>query len=185
MNGRLEGKVAIVTGASRGIGSAAALALAAEGAAVALAARDEQALAGIAERIEKAGGRALVVPTDVTDAASVERLVDRAVGSFGRLDLALNNAGGSGHPPTPLAEVAIDDFDSAYALNLRGVFLVLKVELPATWRPRQRARARADPDRPPLRGRRGRPAAGRIRAADRPNRSTRGGRGRGRLAAFR
>jgi NAD(P)-dependent dehydrogenase (short-subunit alcohol dehydrogenase family) len=125
----LHGKVAIVTGASRGIGTAAARAFARAGATVALAARDEKALAAVAEHISLAGGRALAVPTDVGDAASVERLVARTVDAYGRLDIAFNNAAGGGHMPTPLAEVAVEDYESALAISLRGVFLSMKYEL--------------------------------------------------------
>jgi NAD(P)-dependent dehydrogenase (short-subunit alcohol dehydrogenase family) len=127
----LDAKVAIVTGASRGIGAATARAFARAGAAVVLAARDEDALASVAEHISAAGGRALVVPTDVGDAAAVERLVGRTVDAYGRLDIAFNNAAGGGHLPTPLAEVAVEAYDSAIAISLRGVFLSMKYELPA------------------------------------------------------
>jgi NAD(P)-dependent dehydrogenase (short-subunit alcohol dehydrogenase family) len=123
-------RVALVTGASRGIGAATARAFATAGAAVALAARDAVALAQLAREIEAAGGRALAVPTDVGDAAAVAALVERTMATFGRLDAAVNNAGG-GHPPTPLAELAVDDFDAGVRLNLRGVFLALKFEIPA------------------------------------------------------
>jgi NAD(P)-dependent dehydrogenase (short-subunit alcohol dehydrogenase family) len=130
-NGRsLAGKVAIVTGASRGIGATTAEVFADRGATVMLAARDEQALVGVAEAIEAEGGRALVVPTDVNDAPSVERLVERAMEEFGRLDAAVNNAGG-GHPPVPLADLDPEEFDRILAVNLRGVFLSMKHEIPA------------------------------------------------------
>jgi NAD(P)-dependent dehydrogenase (short-subunit alcohol dehydrogenase family) len=127
----LDAKVAIVTGASRGIGAATARAFARAGAAVVLAARDEDALASVGEHISAAGGRALVAPTDVGDAATVERLVARTVDAYGRLDIAFNNAAGGGHLPMPLAEVAVEDYDSALAISLRGVFLSMKYELPA------------------------------------------------------
>ncbi|WP_232667374.1 SDR family NAD(P)-dependent oxidoreductase [Pseudonocardia sp. TRM90224] len=127
----LSGKVALVTGASRGIGAAAAVALAAAGARVALAARDRDALDGVAERIRAAGGTALVVPTDVTDPDAVGALVERTVAEFGRLDAAFNNAGGPGHRPAPLADVAVADFDTVARTSLLGVFLSMKHEIPA------------------------------------------------------
>jgi NAD(P)-dependent dehydrogenase (short-subunit alcohol dehydrogenase family) len=128
--GLLAGKVAIITGASRGIGAAAARAFAAAGAAVVLAARDESALTLVAEEITAGGGRALVVPTDVGDPGAVERLVGKTTEAFGRLDGAFNNAG-AGHMPKPLADVAVDDFDSVVRTHLRGVFLCMKYEIPA------------------------------------------------------
>jgi NAD(P)-dependent dehydrogenase (short-subunit alcohol dehydrogenase family) len=127
----LEGRVAIITGASRGIGAATSRAFAAAGAAVALAARDEAALASLADQLFAGGGRAIAVPTDVADPASVERLVDRTVGAFGRLDLAFNNAAGGGQRPTPLADLPVDAYDSAIAITLRGVFLSMRYEIPA------------------------------------------------------
>jgi NAD(P)-dependent dehydrogenase (short-subunit alcohol dehydrogenase family) len=127
----LEGRVAIITGASRGIGAATSRAFAAAGAAVALAARDEAALASLADQLLSGGGRAIAVPTDVADPASVERLVDRTVGAFGRLDLAFNNAAGGGQRPTPLADLPVDAYDSAIAITLRGVFLSMRYEIPA------------------------------------------------------
>jgi NAD(P)-dependent dehydrogenase (short-subunit alcohol dehydrogenase family) len=126
-----EGKVAVVTGASRGIGAAVARALSDAGAAVALAARDTAALERLAAELRGAGGRAVAVPTDVTDAGAVRRMVERTVAEFGRLDLACNNAAGGGHPPTPLADVPVEAFDSGLAVSLRGVFLCMKHEIPA------------------------------------------------------
>jgi NAD(P)-dependent dehydrogenase (short-subunit alcohol dehydrogenase family) len=126
----LEGKVVIVTGASRGIGAATARALAAAGAGVVLAARDEQALLAVAGAINADGGDAFVVPTDVSDPRSVERLVKHVVKTAGQLDLAFNNAG-YGHQPTPLAELADAEFDEVLAVNARGVFLSMKYELTA------------------------------------------------------
>src|SRR5918912_2744001 len=89
----LKGKVAIVTGASSGIGEATARALAARGAAVVLAARAEEKLRFLAREISVAGGRALAVSTDVADADSVGAMVGRAVQEFGYLDILVNNAG--------------------------------------------------------------------------------------------
>jgi NAD(P)-dependent dehydrogenase (short-subunit alcohol dehydrogenase family) len=127
----LEGRAAIITGASRGIGAATARAFVAAGAAVALAARDEAALEALAEEFRSDGGRAIAVPTDVANRASVERLVKQAVDTFGHLDLAFNNAAGGGQAPTPLADLPVDAYDSALAITLRGVFLSMKYEIPA------------------------------------------------------
>jgi NAD(P)-dependent dehydrogenase (short-subunit alcohol dehydrogenase family) len=129
-NPDLTGKVAIITGASRGIGAAAARTFAAAGATVVLAARDEQALAAVTEDIVASGGRALAVPTDVSDPACVECLIAQTLDAYGRLDAAFNNAG-DGHMPTPLADVAVDDFDRVVRVNLKGVFLCMKYEIPA------------------------------------------------------
>jgi NAD(P)-dependent dehydrogenase (short-subunit alcohol dehydrogenase family) len=131
MSGLLAGRVAVVAGASRGIGAAAARALAQAGASVVLGARDERALSAVAESIRAAGGHALAVPTNVSDPAQAGRLVARALDAYGRLDLGYNNAAGGGARPTPLADIAVADFDSAIAINLRGVFLAMKHEIPA------------------------------------------------------
>ncbi|HMG40389.1 MAG TPA: SDR family NAD(P)-dependent oxidoreductase [Acidimicrobiales bacterium] len=131
MSRPFEGKVALVTGASRGIGASVARAFAGAGADVVLAARDQEALDALAAELRESGVAALAVPTDVGDADAVARLVDRTVDAFGRLDFACNNAAGGGHPPTPLADVSVEAFDSAYAVSLRGVFLGLKYEIPA------------------------------------------------------
>jgi NAD(P)-dependent dehydrogenase (short-subunit alcohol dehydrogenase family) len=88
-------------------------------------------LEGVARAIREAGGRALAVPTDVSDPAAVARLVAQALDAYGRLDAAFNNAAGGGRPPTPLAEIPVEDYDSALTINLRGVFLAMKYELPA------------------------------------------------------
>ena len=131
MSRPLEGKVAMVTGASRGIGAAVARAYSGAGAAVALAARDAAALDRVAHEINDTGGNAIAVPTDVTDADSVAYLVEQAVSAFGRLDVACNNAAFADHRPTLLADISVDRFDAALAVNLRGVFLALKYEIPA------------------------------------------------------
>jgi NAD(P)-dependent dehydrogenase (short-subunit alcohol dehydrogenase family) len=127
----LEGRRAIVTGASRGIGAEIARAMAGAGAAVVLAARDAEALARVAEEIATTGGRAVTVPTDVSDPAAVERMVATALEEWGGLDVAVNNAAGGGHAPTPLADVSPDQFRSALTISLEGVFLSLKYEIPA------------------------------------------------------
>jgi NAD(P)-dependent dehydrogenase (short-subunit alcohol dehydrogenase family) len=127
----LSGKVAIVTGASRGIGASVARAFAAEGCAVALAARDEDALNQLAVELSREGVSAIAVPLDVTNDDAVAELVDRVMGGFGRLDYACNNAAGGGHAPTPLADVPLEAFDTAIATTLRGVFVAMQREIPA------------------------------------------------------
>ncbi|HEY4396939.1 MAG TPA: glucose 1-dehydrogenase [Acidimicrobiia bacterium] len=127
----LEGKVAIITGASRGIGAATARALSAAGASVALAARDQTALEALAAELSADGRGAIALPTDVGDAAAVERLVVETVRAFGHLELAFNNAAGGGQAPTPLADLPVDAYDSAVAITLRSVYLSMKYEIPA------------------------------------------------------
>jgi NAD(P)-dependent dehydrogenase (short-subunit alcohol dehydrogenase family) len=126
----VAGKVALVTGASRGIGAAIATALARAGAKVVLAARDERALEQVAGAIAAEGGEAMPAVVDVTDEESVGALFARVDAAFSRLDLAVNNAGGGRQPPARLAEWSVEAFDSAIAVNLRGAFLCLREELP-------------------------------------------------------
>jgi NAD(P)-dependent dehydrogenase (short-subunit alcohol dehydrogenase family) len=125
-----EGKIALVTGASRGIGEETARRFAAAGARIVLAARTQSDLARVAGDIVAAGGEALAVATDVTNAASVGRLFDRTLEAYGRLDVAFNNAGG-GHMPKPLADLSEDDFEAALSGNLRSTFLCMRLELAA------------------------------------------------------
>lgn len=125
---RYDGKVVIITGASRGIGAGLGRAFHQAGARVVLAARTGAALDEIAGEL---GDRVLAVPTDVTDPASVEHLVDITLARFGRLDAAINNASGGGTRPTPIAHLPIEAFDTAIAVALRGVFLSMRYEIPA------------------------------------------------------
>jgi NAD(P)-dependent dehydrogenase (short-subunit alcohol dehydrogenase family) len=128
-----SGKVALVAGASRGIGAVTAQAFARAGAAVVLAARDEQALDSVARSIGAAGGKALAVPTDVGDAESMDRLVRQTLNAFGRLDAAFNNAT-DGPRPAPLAEIDPAEFDRGTRTNIRGTFLGMKYQIPAMLR---------------------------------------------------
>jgi NAD(P)-dependent dehydrogenase (short-subunit alcohol dehydrogenase family) len=124
------GRVALVAGASRGIGAATAEAFAAAGAAVVLGARDMAALESVVKRIEAGGGRALAVRSDVADADSSRELVEAAVTAFGRLDAAFNNAT-AGPMPAPLADIDPAEFDLGIATNVRGTFLGMKFQIPA------------------------------------------------------
>jgi len=127
---RLEGKVAIVTWASSGIGAAAARAFAAAGATVVLAAPSGGNLGAIAAQVADRGADVLVVPADAGDPVAAERLVHRTVEAFGRLDAAFNNTSHN-HVPTPLADLALADFDQALRVNTRGIFLLMKHQIQA------------------------------------------------------
>ena len=127
---QLSGRVALVAGASRGIGAVTAEAFARAGAAVVLGARDEAAIRRVADDIREKGGRALAVPLDVGDAQSCERIVRRALDTFGRLDAAFNNAT-DGPLPAPLADIDPEDFDRGIRANVRGTFLGMKYQIPA------------------------------------------------------
>ena len=129
----MQGQVALVAGASKGIGAVTAEAFAAAGAAVVLAARDGVAVESVAKRIEASGGRAMAVRADVADADSMRTLVERAVASFGRLDAAFNNAT-DGPLPAPLADIDPGEFDNGIATNVRGTFLGMKFQIPAMLR---------------------------------------------------
>jgi NAD(P)-dependent dehydrogenase (short-subunit alcohol dehydrogenase family) len=128
MGGRFEGKVALVTGASSGIGAATARAFGAEGAAVVLADLREDAGQQLARGIEAGGGRATFIKTDVTRADDARAMVDRTIERYGRLDVAVNNAGILPRA-TPLAALAEAEFDRILAINLKGVFLGMKQEI--------------------------------------------------------
>jgi NAD(P)-dependent dehydrogenase (short-subunit alcohol dehydrogenase family) len=117
-----HGKVAIVTGAGSGIGRATALALLREGYAVALAGRRPDALAETAAKAGPAAGRALAVPADVTDPASVRALFETTREAFGRLDLLFNNAG-TGAPAVPLEDLTDEQWRRVVDVNLTGAFL--------------------------------------------------------------
>src|SRR4030095_11049983 len=114
--------IAIVTGAGTGIGRAVALALLSEGHSVALAGRNLETLTRTADDGDPSGQRTLVIPTDVTDPASVEQLFRRTGDAFGRLDLLFNNAGIS-TPGVPLEELTVEQWRAVVDTNLTGAFL--------------------------------------------------------------
>jgi NAD(P)-dependent dehydrogenase (short-subunit alcohol dehydrogenase family) len=129
----MRGRVALVAGASKGIGAVTAEAFAAAGAAVVLGARDTAALEALASGIRSRGGQALAVGLDVTDAGSARHFVEAALDRFGRLDAAFNNAT-AGPLPAPLADIDPDEFDLGIATNIRGTFLGMKYQIPAMLR---------------------------------------------------
>ena len=119
----VEGKVTIVTGASRGIGNALAMGFAEAGASVALVARTASELESTAEKIRSGGGTAVAIPTDVTSCQQLEEMVEKAKAEFGRIDVLLNVAGGAGDtwvlPPLEMPETFYDELDGR---NYKGVF---------------------------------------------------------------
>jgi NAD(P)-dependent dehydrogenase (short-subunit alcohol dehydrogenase family) len=131
MPARFGSKVIVVTGGSSGIGRALAERVAAEGGAVVIGARRRDEGAAVAQRIRDAGGQALFVPTDVTVEAEVAALVRAAVGEFGRLDGAFNNAGGVNAAFGPVHQLDEADWRADLEQNLTSVFYGLKHEVPA------------------------------------------------------
>jgi NAD(P)-dependent dehydrogenase (short-subunit alcohol dehydrogenase family) len=127
------GKVALIAGASKGIGAGTALAFARAGYAVALGARNLEALKSVARQIEAEGGQALAVKIDVGDAASAEQFVQKTVDRFGRLDAAFNNAT-DGPRPALLADIDPEQFDLGIRTNIRGTFLGMKYQIKAMLR---------------------------------------------------
>src|SRR5207249_7580354 len=131
MSRRLEDRIALVTGAAKGMGHDICVALAREGAHLALAAREVAPLAALAKDIEKLDRRALVQPTDVTDEGQVQQLVAATLSAFGgRIDILVNGAGVTGPVETPVWQIKAEDFDHVLAVNVRGTFLPIKHVLP-------------------------------------------------------
>ena len=129
--GRVQDRIAIVTGAAKGMGREICLTLAQEGAHVVVAARDEAPLKELAADIEKVGRRAVTQITDVTVEAQVKTLVERALAAFGgRIDILVNCAGITGPVETPVWEIASEDFAHVLDVNVKGSFLPTKHVLP-------------------------------------------------------
>lgn len=125
---KVTDKVAIVTGAGRGVGAGIATALAEVGADVVVAARSVDQLETTAEAVRATGRRALVVPTDVTERAQLEHLVAATVAEFGRIDIVVNNAGG--WPPQPLLRTSERAFEDAFRFNVTSAFLMTRFAVP-------------------------------------------------------
>lgn len=128
--GRLAGKVAVVTGAASGIGRASAEKFAAEGARVVIADLDATGAEGVAASIAENGGEAIHVRCDVTRDADARAMVEAAVGRYGALDILFNNAGYT-NPPHPVEETTEEEMDRSLAVNVKGVFLCSRAAVPA------------------------------------------------------
>jgi 3-oxoacyl-[acyl-carrier protein] reductase len=128
MSKKLEGKVALVTGASRGIGAAIAKRLAADGASVAIThTKGADTAASVVEDIERAGQKAFAIQADATDAAAVGAAVEKTVATFGRLDILVNNAGTA--IPKKFEEATLEELDHMIDLNVRGTFVATQSAL--------------------------------------------------------
>ena len=128
MTANIEGKVVVITGASSGLGEAAARHLAGQGAKVVLGARRAERLEALVAEIEAAGGEALAVGTDVTARGQVANLVDTAVQRFGRIDVLINNAGIM--PLSALESLKVDEWDRMIDVNIKGVLYGIAAALP-------------------------------------------------------
>jgi NADP-dependent 3-hydroxy acid dehydrogenase YdfG len=124
----IQDKVVVITGASSGLGEATARHLCAQGASVVLGARREDRIRSLARELASKGGKAIALVTDVTDRAQVQRLVDMAVKTYGRVDVMINNAGLM--PQSPLERLKIDDWDRMIDVNIKGVLYGIAAALP-------------------------------------------------------
>jgi NADP-dependent 3-hydroxy acid dehydrogenase YdfG len=128
MSNNIKGKVVVITGASSGLGEAAARMLSAEGAIVVLGARRVERLESLAGELTAKGGQALAMTTDVTRRDQVKALVDAAVQKFGRIDVMINNAGLMPH--SPIDRLKVDDWDRMIDVNIKGVLYGIAAALP-------------------------------------------------------
>jgi 3-oxoacyl-[acyl-carrier protein] reductase len=125
---KLEGKIALITGGSRGIGAAIAKRLAADGANVAITyTKGTDAAASVVQEIERAGGKAMAIQADATDANAVKAAVEKTVATYGRLDVLVNNAGTA--VPKPFEEATLEELDRVLDINLRGLFVATQAAL--------------------------------------------------------
>src|SRR5947208_3747752 len=128
MSKKLEGKIALITGGSRGIGAAIAKRLAADGANVAIIyTKGEEAAASVVKEIERAGRKAIAIQADATDAGAVEAAVEKTVATFGRLDVLVNNAGTA--IPKRFEETTLEELDRLIDINVRGTFVATQAAL--------------------------------------------------------
>jgi 3-oxoacyl-[acyl-carrier protein] reductase len=128
MSTKLEGKIALITGGSRGIGAAIAKRLAADGANVAITyTKGADAAASVIKEIVQAGQKAIAIQADATDATAVNAAVEKTVATFGRLDVLVNNAGTA--IPKPFEETTLEELDRVIAINVRGVFVATQAAL--------------------------------------------------------
>ena len=128
MSKKLEGKIALITGGSRGIDAAIAKRLAADGAKVAITyTKGADAAASVVEEIERAGQKAIAIQADATDADAVEAAVERTVATFGRLDVLVNNAGTA--IPKTFEETTLEELDRLIDINVRGTFVTTQAAL--------------------------------------------------------
>jgi len=127
---KLADRTALVTGAAKGMGWEICTTLAREGADLILAARDAPPLETLAREVEALGRRALVAPTDVTQASAVERMVARALEAYGHIDILVNAAGVTGPVETPVQDITAEDFKFVLETNVLGTFLPIKYVLP-------------------------------------------------------